>query len=100
MRSHRGLLQKWLHPTAARRPRLVQPHLVTITHSDHLLLLGFPCRPRQTNFADQQALAHRTTFLRSTAFILNIQTEGSRFWLAAMRSGARFIVSRETINRV
>src|SRR5689334_4688343 len=60
-----GSLTKWLHPTAARRPRLVQPHLVTITHSDHLLLLGFPWRSRRTNFASRQALAHRTTFVRS-----------------------------------
>src|SRR5579884_4466883 len=36
------LTKNWLHPTAARRLRLVQPHLVTITHLDHLLPLAPP----------------------------------------------------------
>jgi hypothetical protein len=77
MRLHRGLLQIWLHPTAARRLRLVQPHLVTFTHSDHLLLLGFPRHPRQTNFTNRQALARRTTFVRTTDFILTDESNRS-----------------------
>lgn len=38
----------WLHPTATRQLRLVQTHLVTMTHSDHLLPSGTSLgQPRQ-----------------------------------------------------
>jgi hypothetical protein len=36
-----------LHPTAARRLRLMQPHLAIFTHSDHLLSLAPPRDRRQ-----------------------------------------------------
>src|SRR5262249_10909842 len=55
---------QWLHPTAARRLRLVQPHLVTMTHSDHLLPLGTSVGPPH-QWAGRQLIVHRTTFVRS-----------------------------------